>query len=106
MSTLDPRRSSNQPFPCRESACAITPWAWVMFGKCPKRTVIFSSAFTLFAQRMVATSSTAIVGSFIVLVLEAECSHEVSEVGVRIGTGIGQVLTGEEMTVTDLRSEE
>src|SRR5439155_10246184 len=37
-----PSRSSNQPLPLRESACATTPCACVMFGKWPTR--IFVSA--------------------------------------------------------------
>src|SRR5438093_8198540 len=37
-----PSRCSNQPLPWRESACAITPCACVMFGKWPMR--IFVSA--------------------------------------------------------------
>ena len=35
-----PSRSSNQPLPCRESACATKAWACVMFGKCPTRTFV------------------------------------------------------------------
>src|SRR5215212_8391798 len=36
-----PSRCSNQPLPWRESACATTACAWVIFGKWPTR--IFDS---------------------------------------------------------------
>src|ERR1043166_2376681 len=35
-----PSRCSNQPLPCRESACATTPCACVMFGKWPTRIFV------------------------------------------------------------------
>src|SRR5947209_18568917 len=43
-----PSRCSNHPLPSRVIACAIAPWAWVIFGKWPMR--IFVSAETEFEK--------------------------------------------------------